>query len=132
MTGFISPRVSAYAAIAASGLVAGLALGRVEPVALAAPFLLALVAAVARREPSVSIRLTLDRERALEGDEITARLELSPAHSVDRFDLLLHLPPELAVDGGTARSLHLRGGETRTLELKLHCERWGAFSVGPV
>jgi len=132
VTGFVSPRLSAYAAIAASGLIAGLALGRVEPVALAAPFLLALVAAVAGREPRVSVRLTVDRERVLEGDEVAASLELSPARSVDRFDLLLHLPPELSVDGGTARALHLRGRETRALELKLRCERWGAFAVGPV
>ena len=72
MTARISSRLPAYAAIAASGLVAGLALGRVEPVALAAPFVLALVAAVAGRRPDVSVRLSLDRDRALEGDEVTA------------------------------------------------------------
>jgi uncharacterized protein (DUF58 family) len=132
VTGFISPRLSAYAAIAASGLVAGLALGRVEPVALAAPFLLALVAAVAGHEPRVTVRVSLDRERALEGDEVTATVALTTERRVDRFDLLLQLPPELSVEGGAARALHLRAGEARTLELKLHCERWGAFAVGPV
>ena len=61
MTGFTSPRLSAYAALAAAGLIAGLAFGRVEPVGLAAPFVLALVAAVAGREPEVSVQLSLDR-----------------------------------------------------------------------
>ena len=75
MTGFTSPRLSAYAALAAAGLIAGLAFGRVEPVGLAAPFVLALVAAVAGREPEVSVQLSLDRERALEGDEVTATRE---------------------------------------------------------
>ena len=63
MTGFTSRRLQAYAALGAAGLVAGLALGRVEPVALAAPFLLALVAAVAEREPEVSVRASIDPER---------------------------------------------------------------------
>ena len=60
MSGFTSPRLSGYAVLAASGLVAGLALGRLEPVALAAPFVLALVAAVAGNEPEVAVRLSLD------------------------------------------------------------------------
>jgi uncharacterized protein (DUF58 family) len=132
VTGFTSPRLAAYASLAAGGLVAGLALGRVEPVALAAPFVLALVAAVAGREPRVSVRLSLDRDRVLEGDEITATVELSSTRGVERFELFLPLPRELSTEGGHARALLLRAGETRTVELKLRCERWGAFSVGPL
>ncbi len=132
MTGFTASRLAAYAALAASGLVAGLAFGRVEPVALAAPFVLALVAAVAGHEPQVSIRLSLDRERVLEGDEVTATIALSSVKRVDRFDLLVSLPQELSAEGGPARALVLRAGEERTIELKLRCERWGAFSVGPL
>jgi uncharacterized protein (DUF58 family) len=132
VTGFTSRRLPAYASLAAAGLVAGLALGRVEPVALAAPFLLALVAALAARDPRVSVRLSLDRDRALEDDEVTATIELSPTAGVDRFELLVPLPPQLSVEGGPARALVLRAGEERTIELKLRCERWGAFSVGPL
>jgi uncharacterized protein (DUF58 family) len=132
VTGFISPRLSGYAALAASGLVAGLALGRVEPVALAAPFVLALVAAVAGHEPEVSVRLSLDRDRVLEGDEVTATIELTSESGVDRLELLLLLPPELRVERAPARAIHLRAGEERSIELELRCERWGAFSVGPI
>ncbi len=132
MTGHISGRLPAYAALAASGLVAGLALGRVEPVALAAPFLLALVAAVAEHEPRVSARLTLDRDRALEGDEVTATIQLSSPVGVDRLDLVVSLPPQLSVEGGAARAIRLHAGEERTVELTLGCERWGAFAVGPL
>ena len=132
MTGFTSPRLSGYAALAASGLVAGLALGRVEPVALAAPFVLALVAAVAGNQPEVAVQLSLDRERVLEGDEITATVELFSAGGVDRFELLPLLPPELRVERAPTRALHLRAGERRTVELTLRCERWGAFVVGPL
>ena len=132
MTTFTSWRLPVYASLAAAGLVAALAAGRVEPVALAAPFVLALVAAVAGREPHVSVRLSLDRERALEGDEVTATIELASTGGADRFELLLQLPPELTAEGGPARALHLRADEERRLELKLHCERWGAFTLGPL
>jgi uncharacterized protein (DUF58 family) len=132
VTGFTSWRVPVYGAFAAAALVAGLASGRVEPVALAAPFLLALVAAVVEREPRVSVGLSLDRERALEGDEVTATIELSAPARVDRIELLLPLAPELSVEGQPAVALHLRGNETRTVELKLRSERWGAFRVGPL
>ncbi len=132
MTSLTSWRLRAYAALAAAGLVAGLALGRAEPVALAAPFVLALVAAAAPREPRVSVGLALDRDRALEGEEVTLTVDLSSAHRVDRFELLVPLPPELSIEGGSAQALLLRAGEERTLDLRLRCERWGAFSVGPL
>jgi len=132
VTGLTSSRLTVYASLAAGGLVAGLAFGRVEPVALAAPFLLALLAAVVGREPEVSVRLSLDRDRALEGDEVQATIELSSPRTVERFELLLPLPPELTAEGGTARALLLRAGRERTVELKLRCERWGAFSIGPL
>jgi uncharacterized protein (DUF58 family) len=132
VTAFTSPRLAAYASLAAAGLIAGLALGRVEPVALAAPFVLALVAAVAAHEPRVSVRLSLDRDRALEGNDVVATIELSSPRNVSRFELLLGLPRELSVDGRSARALSLRAGEERTIELRLQCERWGAFAVGPL
>jgi uncharacterized protein (DUF58 family) len=132
VTDYTSSRFALYASLAAAGLVAGLALGRVEPVALAAPFLLALVAAVGGRKPPVSVRLSVDRDRALEGDEITATIELSAARRVDRLEVLIELPDELGATDGSAYAIHLRPGETRTLDLKLRCERWGAFSIGPL
>jgi uncharacterized protein (DUF58 family) len=132
VTGLTSPRLSVYASLAAGGLVAGLAFGRVEPVALAAPFLLALVAAVTEHEPRVSLRLSLDRDRALEGEEVTATIELSSAGGIDRFELLVPVPPEVTIEGGPARAVRLRPKEERTLELKLQCERWGTFSFGPL
>jgi uncharacterized protein (DUF58 family) len=132
VTAFTSRRLPAYATIAAAGLITGLALGRVEPIALAAPFLLALVAAAAGHKPRISLRLTLDRERVIEGDEVTATIELSSPEGVDNLELLLPLPPELSAENGAARAVRLRAAEERTIELKVRCERWGAFSVGRV
>jgi len=130
--GLTHSRLPAYASLAAAGLVAGLAFGRVEAVALAAPFVIALVAAVADREPHVLVSLSLDRDRALEGDEVTATIELVSSGGVDRFELLVPLPAELTVEDGAARALRLRADEVRSIELKLRCERWGAFRVGPL
>jgi uncharacterized protein (DUF58 family) len=132
VTGYISWRLRGYGVLAAAGLVAGLALGRVEPVALAAPFLLALVAAVAGQQPLVSARLTLDRDRSLEDEKVTATIELSSSTGVDRLELVVPLPPELSIEGGAARAVRLRKDEERALELKIRCERWGALAVGPL
>ena len=132
MTPSISRRLPAYAALAAAGLVAGLALGRVEPIALAAPFLLALVAAVAGHEPQVSVRASFDRDRAIEGDEVTATIELSSSRDIDRLELLVPLPPELSSEGGAALAVRLRADEEHTVEVRLRCDRWGLFSVGQV
>jgi uncharacterized protein (DUF58 family) len=129
VTGYTSFRLPAYAVLAAAGLVAGLALGRVEPVALAAPFLLALVAGLAAQEPEVSVHVSLDRDRVIEGDEITATIRLLSTRGVERLELFVPLPFELTAP---ARAVRLRAGEEETVELKLRCERWGVFRVGRV
>lgn len=124
-----SPRLAAYAGLAAIGLVVGLAIGRVELVALAAPFALAAVLGAAFvREPDLQGTLSLDRERALEGEEVRATLMLAPTERIARVDVLLLVPDELEVRGGNPRTRRGRGG---TIELRLRCLRWGAFAVGP-
>ena len=132
MTGYISWRLPVYALLAAAGLVTGLSLGRVEPVALAAPFLLALVAAAAAHEPQVSVRAALGRDRVMEGDEVTAAVELSSVRGVDCFELFVPVPPELSAEGQRAAAVRLHAGEQRTVELKVRCDLWGAYKVGQV
>ena len=62
MTRIVSPRLAAYVGLAAIGLLAGLVFGRVELIALAAPFALAAVAGSAlAREPDLRATLVLDR-----------------------------------------------------------------------
>jgi uncharacterized protein (DUF58 family) len=132
VTGYRSFRLPAYAVLAAVGLVAGLALGRVEPVALAAPFLLALIAGVAAPEPEISVSLSCDRDRVIEGDEVTATVDLVSTRGIDRIEALIPLPPEVSSEGGGARAIRLRPGDKRTIELTLRCERWGLVRVGEV
>jgi uncharacterized protein (DUF58 family) len=133
MTRHVSPRLAAYAGIAALALLAGLAFGRIELVALAAPFALAaVVGAAIARTPQLDVTLRLDRARSLEDEEVGATIELSSATGVARADVLLIRPDELVPAKPNPLGLRLEPEETRTLELPLRCDRWGAFSVGPV
>ena len=133
MTRIASPRLAAYAGLAAIGLIAGLAAGRVELVALAAPFALAAVAGAAlARDPAIEATLELDRERALESEDVEARLELLSPRGSDRVDILLPLPAELRSRAPNPRAVVLAPGEPRTLSVPIRCERWGAFVVGPL
>ena len=132
MTRFTAQRLPVYAALAASGLIAGLAFGRVEPIALAAPFVLALLAVVAAREPQVSVHLSLDRMSALEGEEVTATVELTAEGGTCRIELLLPLPPHLTSTENGARAVLLRDGEPQSVEIPLRCESWGVFPIGPL
>jgi uncharacterized protein (DUF58 family) len=131
MTRFDSPRIVAYAGLAAFALVTGLVVGRVELVALAAPFALAsVIGASLVRDPGVEASLELDRDRALEGDVVPLAIGLTSPGGADRVELLLTVPNELVAEGGHARALAL--SRSRSVDVPLRCTRWGAFAVGPV
>jgi len=135
MTRSASPRLRAYAGLAGLGLVAGLASGRIELVVLATPFALAAAAVLALAvEPQLVARISLSRERALEGDDVTAHVELLSATGATQLDVFVPLQRELTLREGARNPLavRLRPGRARTLELPLHCARWGAFAIGPL
>jgi uncharacterized protein (DUF58 family) len=132
VTQHVSPRLAGYATIAAAALVGGLVLGRVELVAVAAPFVLAAVAAPALvRKPEVAVETTLDRERALESEQVLATITLTATAGAERADVLLELPPQLVSERSNPRAVTLEPGKPRTLELPLRCARWGAFVLDP-
>jgi uncharacterized protein (DUF58 family) len=101
VTRHASPRVAAYAALAALGLLAALALRRPELAALAAPFAGVLALGLATtRPPQLGLWLTLGRERAIEGDDVEASIELNASAPVERLEVLLALPPGLETVAG--------------------------------
>jgi uncharacterized protein (DUF58 family) len=133
MTHRVAPRLAGYAGLAALGTIAGLAAGRVELVALAAPFAVAAVTGWAlARPPGLKASFTLHRERALEGEDVIATLDLEALHGVDRVDVLVPLSIGLRPLAPNPRTVRLRPGAPLQLELPLHCDRWGAFAPGPV
>ncbi len=134
MTRTVSPRLGGYASLAAAGLLAGLVLARPELVVLGAPFaLVGALGARRAREPELALGISVDRERALEGEHVTVTLDVRSATGVDRLDLFLALPPELVVEGDrNPLAVRLERGEHRTVELRVRCVRWGAWGIGPV
>lgn len=134
MTRTASPKLGAYAGLASLGLLAALATRRPELVAVAAPF--ALSAAIGLwlvRTPRIDAALEVDRERALEGEEVEARVSLAADVGAERIEVLLELPRALAVvEGDNPFLLRLADNGRRELVLRLRCERWGAFRIGRV
>jgi uncharacterized protein (DUF58 family) len=134
VTRWATPKLAGYAGVSCVGLLAAVALGRPELVALTAPFLLALATGLAlATSPRLDVALTLDEERALEGDETTARVALASTTPVDRLDLYVRMPAGVDVcEGKNPVALTLRPGAPRELELRLEATRWGGHLVGPV
>jgi uncharacterized protein (DUF58 family) len=131
-----SGRLPAYLALGGAGLLAGLLLGRPEPVVLAAPLLLAAAIGLAlARPPDLEVSVRLDRERALEGEEVELEVTVHARRWVAWLDLDVRLPPGLArrqrqpdADGPT----WVRAGATRVYRRRLACLRWGGRLVGHV
>ena len=134
MTRRASPRLAAYGVLCAVALVAALAGRRPEIAALAAPFALVLaVAALADRPPRVRARLTLARDRALEGEEIDATLTLHSVTGAARVEAYVVLPPTVTVTSGTLPfSCRLLPDEDERVRLRLLGTRWGSHRLGTV
>ena len=134
MTRSPSPKVGAYAGLAALGLLAAVALRLPELVLLATPFAVVVtLSAFQVRTPRVEAEVALDRERALEGELLDVSIRFAPGEAVERVDVLLELPAGLELeDGDNPSTIRLVEGGERLLSLQLRCARWGAFRVGRV
>ena len=133
MTRTATPKLGAYAALAAVGLFSALALGRPELVALAAPFAAVVAVGLAVAEaPELRVALDLDRERALEGDRVTVDVELRSVRTVGRLAVYVAGPDGLEADGPNPRLVRIPRGSEEAFELPFRCVRWGAYGVGEV
>ena len=134
MTRTFSPKLVAYVCLAGVGLVASLALRLQELVVVAAPFaLLPAVSLLLARRPTVDVTVELEHERALEGDEVGATVELDAERGAARLEVLLELPRGIGVaDGPDPAAVAIGDDARRTLDLRLGCERWGGYTVGRV
>ncbi len=134
MSRFASPRLRTYCTLPAALLVAALATGRPELVALAAPFLMFLAIALASsHEPHLSVELSVARDRALEGESIPVAVTVSAGVSASEVELALSLPAGLgsvdAANAAPAWRFRLGAGEQRTLELDVTARRWGTYRL---
>lgn len=112
---------------------AALVLARPELVALTAPFLLALGVGLALAT-APRLTTTIDVvERAVEGDELTARIVLTAETPIERLDIFLRVPDDLESPADhPATAIRLERGERRELELTLRARRWGVHTLGPL
>ena len=124
-----SPKLTLYAAFAASSFLLALVLGRPEVAALGAPFALVLVVGLALEPPvQIAAALRLGRDVAVEGDEIEAELVIGPSARPRPLQIELLLPDGIRrvddVGGPLLLQLdHANAG--RSIPLRLSCERWG-------
>jgi uncharacterized protein (DUF58 family) len=131
---YATPKLGAYVVLTALGLLASLIFARPELALIALPFAAVLAVGLAHeRRPDVRVHVELERERVLEGDEITFELELDARDAAPRLEVLVEIPSGLdLVESRNPVALRLEVGEDRTLELRLRCARWGAYRVGDV
>ena len=125
-------RLLPYAFIAVGGLAGAVLGGQPYLAMVAAPFLVALVMGLRRLVPvRVRTRVTVDRDRILEGDALQANLEV---HWEGAFDarLKLHRLTGVVREEGASISAAGRGVSSLELPLHLHASRWGRHHLGEV
>ena len=129
-----APKLHVYVALVAAGFVAGLASGRVEPVALAAPLALAVAVGLAATRPvDLEVAAALSRDRVTEGDTVALDVTVTAPCGLPYVELAVELPAGVSVRGpGPARGVSLRTGEQRRLGFALEARRWGSFDLGEV
>ena len=130
MTASASPRLPAYAALAAFGLVAALGAGRPELAALATPFALLVVVAVAAAPVALDGGLRLEGERVLEGEPVGATATVINTGAAARVELYLPTTPRLQAEP-VATAFWLPAGARRELHFELGVDRWGVHGAGP-
>jgi uncharacterized protein (DUF58 family) len=130
----VTPKLGAYAGLAALALLAALATRRPELVVVAAPFALAAaLGLLLARRPRIDAEVQLGVERALEADELDVRVSLVAEVGAERVEVLLQLPRQLVLlEGVNPVQLRLADGERRELTYRVRCARWGAYRVGRV
>jgi uncharacterized protein (DUF58 family) len=127
LTRAATPKLAGYTGLAALGLFLGLALRLPELIAAAAPFAaLVAFALVLERRPEIDVRLTLEHDRILEGEEAELRLDV---RSNAPAEILVELPRDVRVAHGE-NPLAVAGDVEHTLRLRP--VRWGAFVPGLV
>ncbi len=134
MSGTLSPRVPGMVALAALGVVAGLASGRPELVVLAAPFILFLGVGLAlASEPRLTAAIELERSRVLEGEDVSAIVTLhnGGAGAVE-VELTVLRGRHLAIEPAGAMLLRLASGADTEVRFAARAVRWGAHSLGPM
>lgn len=134
MTRALTSKAAGTIAVVAALLWAGLLLGRVELIAIAAPFVIALLWGLATA-PNASVRASweVDVDRCIEGEDVVLTLRIETDARVDETLVGVVLPAGLTVTAGERyETVALDADEEWTWELTLRPARWGAYKPGPL
>lgn len=131
MTRFRSPRLLPYGLMVSGASIGSLALGRLEPLLIAAPFLVVLLAAVAlsRTRPRLSWQPVVSRDRVLEGDQIDLGVRVSGNSRNFEVGFVVGVPPGMELLEAPATEI-FPSDLPRSIQGRFLCTRWGARTVG--
>jgi uncharacterized protein (DUF58 family) len=133
MTWARTPKLGAYTGLTAAALFAALLLRRPELGVVAAPFVLSLALGLMTAvPPRIDATLTLDRDRAVQGEDVQAELRLRSPRTVERLEVRPVLPLGIDLAATGPLLVQLAAGDERVLRLRLHCRRWGGYRIGPI
>jgi len=137
MTRLVSPRFRSYAVLGVVALIGGLASGRPELVAISAPFILLVGLGLMRTfDLSPVLEARFDRDRALEDEDVHLHVTIT-SRAVRSLEVSCDLPAGLSIAPdqedpaitvvGEDRVAVRHGGGTVDLDVRLSCDRWGAY-----
>lgn len=126
----VTPRFVAYLTVVLLVASAALFSGRVELLAAAAPLVVALVAGLLlSSDPAVEVVVALDRDRCLEGEEVTVRLRLDAGEDMEA-EVAVRVPGGFEDPSGGSHSRVMLPADD--VAVVLRAERWGTYRVGHV
>ena len=130
MTRFRSPRLLPYALLLGGAAILSIVIGRAEAILIASPFIVVLAAAaLGRGRPDLDCRVSIDRDRVLEGEELGFLVEVASRSGRFEVGFVMDLPPGLELID-PPRAVMLAAGSSATMQGRLRCRRWGAHTIG--
>jgi uncharacterized protein (DUF58 family) len=127
-----TPKLKTYVALAGWGLFLGVATGTIELVAVAAPFLAAvLVGSASTSPPDVHAEVSVSTDRCIEGDELTVAVTLTSTVNWNEVELALALPDGFElVESEQHPTVRLEATVPYVHVWRLRASRWGAQRLG--
>jgi uncharacterized protein (DUF58 family) len=131
VTRFRSSRLLPHALIVSGGITLSLAVGRIEPLLIVTPFFVVLAAAalLSRSRVQVAARVSIDRDKALEGDYLEFVVHLANRTTTIEAAFVLDPPPGVEVVE-QAPTVLIAGGSKATIRGRVRCRRWGIHQIG--
>jgi uncharacterized protein (DUF58 family) len=130
----VSPRIGVYAALAGALLLVAALLGRMEPLALAAPLAAAVLLGLATaREPRFELEREVTGQRVFEGETTEVWVTIRALTDLPLVELACPLPDgAILTEGANQALVSLRKGESRRVSYSYRMRSRCRYELGPV